>query len=94
MKSEFDREKSRANRQKHGVSLAGATAIWQEAYLEVAARTVDEPRLMAIGTIRGKRHACIYTLRGETIRLISCRRARPQEEALYARHFAQTRGTD
>lgn len=83
MEFEFDRTKSQANKGKHGVSLEEATQIWQEGYLEVAARTIDEPRWMAIGKIRGRLYACIYTRRDDSIRLISCRRAREQEAQLY-----------
>ena len=93
MKFEFNREKSEANREKHGISLHEATRLWQEAHLEVAARTVDEPRWMAIGTINGKLHACIYTSRGEAIRLISCRRASEKEARLYHAHFKEVTGT-
>lgn len=93
MEFEFDRAKSEANKRKHGVSLEEATHLWQEAYLEVMARTSDESRLMAIGKIRGKLHACIYTIRGEAIRLISCRRARDKEAQLYHEHFKEEAGT-
>lgn len=89
MDFEFDRRKSEANKRKHGISLEEATQIWQEAYLEVTAKTVDEPRMMAIGTIRGKVYACIYTVRGESVRLISCRRAREQEAQLYHGYFKE-----
>ncbi len=83
MQFEFDKTKSEANKHKHGIGLDEAMQIWQEAYLEVAARTVDEPRLMAIGVIQGKLYACIYTVRGDAVRLISCRRAREKEVSLY-----------
>jgi len=83
MQFEFDRLKSEANKRKHGVSLEEATQIWQEAYLEIPAKTVDEPRLMSIGRIRGKLFACIYAIRSESIRLICCRRAREKEVQLY-----------
>ena len=89
MRFEFDREKSAINKQKHGISLEEAAQLWQEAYLEVKARTVDEVRSMAIGRIRGKLYACIYTVRGESIRLISCRRAREQEARLYHENFKE-----
>jgi uncharacterized DUF497 family protein len=92
MKFEFNREKSEANRQKHGISLEEATRLWEEAYLEVAARTVDEPRWMAIGKIGGELYACIYTRRGEALRLISCRRASQKEEGLYDAYFKEIRG--
>ncbi len=90
MKFEFDPEKSRANKHKHGVTLSQATQIWEEAYLDIAARTVGEPRFMAIGKIRGQVYACIYTIRGESIRLISCRRAGEKEAQLYYDHFKET----
>ena len=94
MKFEFHQAKSRANRHKHGVSLEEATQMWKEAYLEIAARTVDEPRFMAIGRIRGRLYASIYTIRGEAVRLISCRRARPEEVRLYHDHFKEARAQD
>lgn len=90
MKFEFHREKSEANKQKHGISLEDAARIWEETYLEVTARTVGELRWMAIGTIEGTLHACIYTRRGESMRLISCRRASPKEGGLYHEHLKET----
>ena len=89
MEFEFDKAKSEANKRKHGVSLEDATQIWQQAYLEVAARTIDEPRFMAIGRIRDRLYACIYTPRGEAIRLISCRRAREKEARLYDEYLEE-----
>ena len=90
MKFEFNREKSESNKRKHGVSFEQATQIWLEAYLEVTARTVDEPRVMAIGKIGGNLYACIYTVRGEAVRLISCRTARAREEQLYHDYFKES----
>jgi uncharacterized DUF497 family protein len=92
MKFEFDPANSEANRRKHGVSLATATQIWRDAYLEATARTVDEPRFMALGKVREKLYACIYTVRGERLRLISCRRARGREVELYHAYFKEKHG--
>ena len=89
MPFEFDREKPEANTRKHGVSLKEATRIWEVAHLEIAARTIDEPRSMVIGAIGGKLYACIYTMRGEAVRLISCRRARGKEVELYHAYFKE-----
>lgn len=83
MQFEFDRDKSDANKLKHGLTLREAARIWEGSHVEVTARTIDEPRWMAIGMIQGKPYACIYTIRGETTRLISCRRARAKEVQLY-----------
>lgn len=89
MRFEFDREKSAINKQKHGIRLEEAIQLWQKAYLELRAKTVDEPRYMAIGQIHGKLYACIDTMRGDAVRLISCRRAREQEEQLYHDYFKE-----
>jgi len=90
MNFEFDEAKSETTKRKHGITLREATQIWRGPYLEIEARTVDEPRWMALGLIRDKLYACIYTIRSETVRLISCRRARPKEAQLYHGYFRQT----
>ena len=51
--------------------------------LEIAAKTEDEPRYLVIGLIDGKHWSTVITYRGTTIRLISVRRARAEEVALY-----------
>jgi hypothetical protein len=44
---------------------------------------IDEPRLLVIGRIDGKHWSAVVTRREERIRLISVRRSRPEEVALY-----------
>jgi uncharacterized DUF497 family protein len=51
--------------------------------MEIAARTSDEPRWLLIGQIDQKHWSAIITRRGENIRLISVRRSRDEEVALY-----------
>ena len=89
MPFEFDQAKSEANVRKHGISLEDASRIWDGAHLEIAARTIDEPRFMAIGPVGGELYACIYTMREESVRLISCRRARAKEGQLYHDYFEE-----
>lgn len=60
-----------------------AQSIWQQPFIEVKAKTVGEQRYMAIGYIKGRLYSCIYTMRAETIRLISARRSRQSEEKIY-----------
>ena len=81
---EFDPEKSAANKAKHGIGFDDAQALWDDPWLlEAPARTVDEPRFLAIGRI-GERHwSAICTRRGDRIRLISVRRARKEEVERY-----------
>jgi uncharacterized DUF497 family protein len=81
---EFDEAKSRANKSKHGIDFVEAQALWlDEAYVEVPARTEDEPRFMVVGRISGKHWSAVITYRGERVRLISVRRSRAEEVEIY-----------
>ena len=84
MDFEFDPAKSAANPRKHGIDFAEAQAIWRDIdRLEVPARSLDEPRYQVIGTIKGDVWSAFITYRHDTIRIISVRRAREEEEARY-----------
>ena len=84
MQFEFDERKSRANKAKHGIDFVEAQALWlDELLIEIPARTADESRFLVVGLIAGKHWSAVITYRGERIRLISVRRARAEEVALY-----------
>ena len=51
--------------------------------LEVPARTDDEPRYLVNGFVDGKHWSAVITYRGINVRLISVRRSRTEEVALY-----------
>ena len=81
---EFDSEKSTANLQKHGIDFVEAQALWHDIdLLEIPARTTDEPRYLVMGRIGDSCWSGVITYRGENIRIISVRRARAEEVALY-----------
>ncbi len=81
---EFDPEKSRQNKEKHGIDFVEAQAILaDDSLLEIPARTVGEPRFMIVGKIADKYRSEVITCRSETIRIISVRRSRMEEEAIY-----------
>ena len=81
---EFDEAKSRANHEKHGINFVQAQAIWNDPDLiEIPAVTVDEPRFLVIGRIDRKHWSAVVTYRSENIRIISVRRARSEEVAIY-----------
>jgi len=81
---EFDAAKSEANSAKHNIDFVKAQLLWNDPMLlEVAAKTEDEPRYLMIGLIDGKHWSAVITYRGTNIRLISVRRARAEEVALY-----------
>lgn len=81
---EFDAAKSESNRTKHSIDFAEAQRLWNDPMLlEIPAKTEDEPRFLVIGLIDGKHWSAVITYRGAHIRLISVRRARTEEVALY-----------
>jgi uncharacterized DUF497 family protein len=81
---EFDAAKSESNRAKHGINFIEARSLWSDPMLlEIPAKTEDEPRFLAVGQIDGKHWSAVITYRGSHIRLISVRRARTEEVALY-----------
>ena len=84
MEFEFDERKSDANRAKHGIDFAHAQDLWQDPMrVEIPARTVDEPRWLVIGLIDAKHWSAVVTYRGQRTRIISVRRSRVEEVAIY-----------
>lgn len=84
MSFEFDAHKSESNRRKHGIGFPAAQALWDDPdRIEIPARTDDEPRFMVIGWMDGHVWAAVITYRGENVRIISVRRARGKEKAIY-----------
>jgi uncharacterized protein len=81
---EFDPAKSMANLVKHDIDFDVAQSIWRDPRrIEVPARTTDEPRWMVIGQIDGRCWSAVVTYRGDYVRIISVRRARDGEVAIY-----------
>lgn len=81
---EFDEAKSQANLLKHGINFVDAQALWNDSrLLEIPAKTEDEPRYLIIGLINAKHWSAVITYRTKNIRLISVRRSRIEEIALY-----------
>ncbi len=81
---EFDNAKSEASRIKHNIDFIEAHLLWNDPMLlEIPAKTADEPRYLVIGLIDGKHWSAVVTYRSPNIRLISVRRARTEEVALY-----------
>ena len=81
---EFDAAKSESNRTKHGIDFVAAQGLWNDPMLlEIPAKTDDEPRHLVIGLIDGKHRSAVIAYRGANVRLISVRRARTEEVALY-----------
>ncbi len=81
---EYDPAKSAENKRKHGIDFEEAQALWTDAaVVEIPARVTDEPRWVVIGRIEDKHWSAVTTRRNENIRLISVRRSREEEVAIY-----------
>ena len=84
MKFEWDPAKSAANKTKHGIDFADAKDLWlDENRTEIHLPYPVESRRIIIGKLNDKHWTAVYTTRDENIRIISVRRLREKEVALY-----------
>jgi uncharacterized protein len=85
MQIEFDSEKDRANRRKHGLSLTAAAEmdLPTARVIPDEQRNYGEARFRAYGWIGGRLHILAFTMRGGTLRVISLRKANPTEVKRY-----------
>ena len=90
MNFDFDPNKNRINVEKHGIDFNEAQQIWDGDFVEFSALSEYENRFAILGPIKGKLFTCIYTLRNDKIRIISCRRSREKEELLYEKNYKKT----
>lgn len=81
---EYDEQKSISNLSKHGIDFETAQKLWMdELHIEVKLRFDDEPRYIIVGLIDEKYWTAVITYRAEMVRIISVRRSRKTEVALY-----------
>ncbi len=82
---EWDDAKAAANLKKHQVSFATAARVFDDPDLHIVADAgpYDEQRFIAIGMVDDRLIATIYTERGETVRIISARKATKHEQSTY-----------
>jgi uncharacterized protein len=72
---EFDENKSRSNQDKHGIDFLEAQKLWDDPdRVEIAVRTVDEPRCMIVGKIGPEHWSAGATYRDDRTRIIPVRR--------------------
>ena len=86
MNISFDPAKDVANRAKHGVSLAEASAMeWDTVWAKLdLRRDYGERRIVGIGYIGLRLYCVVFTDRGGERRIISLRKANAREVAQYA----------
>ena len=86
MEFEWDDEKSRTNKIKHGIDFDVAKELWNDSNrIEIQTPYPLEKRNILIGKIGKKLWTGIFTYRGNAMRIISVRRAREQEVRLYGK---------
>jgi uncharacterized DUF497 family protein len=87
MRFDFDPEKSREVKRKHGVSLEEAKEVFDQVFL-VDRKRDDPKQFRAIGWSRGRLCAVIFEVRhdenGEFYHLVTAWKATRQEEQSYA----------
>lgn len=84
MKFEWDADKSSSNKTKHGIDFETAKGLWlDENRFEIRVPHPIEDRWVVIGKLQKKIWAAIYTVRNESVRIISVRRARKKEAEIY-----------
>ena len=84
MEFEYDPTKSQINKEKHGVDFDEAQALWlDEDRVEFPARSDTEERHALVAMKDGRVWVAFYTVRETSIRIISVRRARENEEKTY-----------
>ncbi len=84
---EFDTAKDVANRFKHGVPLALGAAVLMNMVgrIEDDRHDYGERRFNAYRLVDRRLLVCTYTMRGDTYRLISVRKASKQERRTWLR---------
>jgi len=81
---DYDPEKSRSNKMKHGLDFEEAKQLWADPFrVIVKARTEDEERWIMVARVTGEYWSAIFTIRKEVIRIISVRKSRENEKAIY-----------
>ncbi len=86
---EYDKKKSMSNKCKHRIDFEEAKVLFYGKTVVIEANEVDgEMRLMTIGEINNKHYSAIYTYRHKSIRLISVRRSRKNEEKIYEQNHS------
>ncbi|MPT12415.1 BrnT family toxin [Comamonas sp.] len=89
MKTEYDANKDAANQQKHGVSLSLANQIeWQDVLCFVDDRAdYGELREVGFAVIERRLYVVVFVQRGDTMRIISLRKANKRELKHYEQAF-------
>ena len=86
MEFEYDENKSKSNKIKHGINFEEAKELFDDEFAIIyPANQTKEERYFVTGIIKDKFYTAIITFRNKNIRIISTRRARKKEIKYYER---------
>ena len=78
---EWDENKSKINKQKHGIDFREAQKLFEKEIKVYFAKEVEnEKRYLISNFLNNKCYSAIFTIRNGKIRIISVRRCRKNEE--------------
>jgi uncharacterized DUF497 family protein len=80
---EWDETKRFKTIEKHGIDFRDAVLIFDAEHVIIPARSDTEQRFAAVGACNGIIITVFFTMRGDTIRIITARRARDNERQQY-----------
>lgn len=92
---EWDEQKRQVNLHKHGIDFLDAQDVFDGDIVIIPDERFDygEDRFIAVGILRSTVVVVAYTERGETIRIISARKATKNEQKYYFQRLADGLGT-
>lgn len=85
----WDKDKTRINEEKHGVTFEEEAEVLSGDYIEFESNANGEKRSRAVTRIRGEYLTVVYARRGETKRIISARHSSQKERQQYERYDNQ-----
>ena len=82
---QWNEMKSRENLRKHGLCFEDASGIFEGETVTFLDNRIEygEKRYVTLGALGGRVIVIVHTLRGETIRIISMRKANGREKKIY-----------
>ncbi|OYU91778.1 MAG: hypothetical protein CFE29_02645 [Bradyrhizobiaceae bacterium PARB1] len=80
---DWDEEKNAINRAKHGIDFEDASELFFRPIILRRSDRKNEERWTALGPLENRLIVVVFTWRDRTIRIISARRARKNEEREY-----------
>ncbi|MCB1827918.1 MAG: BrnT family toxin [Coxiellaceae bacterium] len=92
MKIEWNYSKNATNRQKHQLDFSDAAEVLTGEHIvfQDARKDYGETRYITAGSLRERIVILVYTMRGESYRIISMRKANEREQKAYKNRLKKT----